>query len=499
MAASAARTAARWLNESKGKEGSRSLNGSRVLSDPEEDADVEAGVLSQQSRPPPALPPWRTGAESLIEFHDADFPPRPSTAAKDEREMYGTADSEQAVGETGCSGCGATLHCADATLPGYLPGEKYKALLREDRLRSATCQRCHLLRHHHRKALDPQASEDEFRRALRPIRSRRALVLLVVDLLDVPDSIVPDLPDLVGADKRVVVLGNKIDLLPADSPNHLQRIRRQLGRWCRDAGFGPQVSDVHLISAKTGYGVEALISGLQRAWKYKGDVYLVGSANAGKSTLFNTLLRSDYCKSEACDVVGKATVSPWPGTTLDLLKFPIVNPTPYRMFRRRERLEERRRETEDDPSPQQPKTLKDVRRQGYLVGRVGRTFQPKVGRGTDAAGPSAPTPDEPKDSHWLFDTPGIVKERDILGLLGEREVQAVVPSRPIVPRTFVLKPGMSLFVGALARIDYLEVSERRKARSQAASRRSTASHRNSHLRPIRSSRGHCRLSLPATP
>ena len=33
----------------------------------------------------------------------------------------------------------------------------------------------------------------------------------------------------------------------------------------------------------------------------------------------------------------------------------------------------------------------------------------------------------------------------------------VVPTNAIVPRTFVLKPGMSLFLGALGRIDYLQV------------------------------------------
>ena len=32
------------------------------------------------------------------------------------------------------------------------------------------------------------------------------------------------------------------------------------------------------------------------------------------------------------------------GTTLDLLKFPIINPTPNRMFRRQERLNEAERQ-----------------------------------------------------------------------------------------------------------------------------------------------------------
>ena len=52
-----------------------------------------------------------------------------------------------------------------------------------------------------------------------------------------------------------------------------------------------------------------------------GDVYLLGCTNAGKSTLFNTLLQSDFCKSQAVDIVQRATTSPWPGTTSNLLKF----------------------------------------------------------------------------------------------------------------------------------------------------------------------------------
>lgn len=47
----------------------------------------------------------------------------------------------------------------------------------------------------------------------------------------------------------------------------------------------------------------------------------------------------------------------------------------------------------------------------------------------------------------------------ILSLLNDQEVRSVVPTHAIVPRTFVLKPSMSLFVGALARIDFLEVRD----------------------------------------
>ncbi|XP_028271583.1 nitric oxide-associated protein 1 [Parambassis ranga] len=436
-----------------------------------------------------ALP--ETDPDSLIEFHDADFPlddnvlsakkkvkKKKTATEKGEHKVFGSPDVDEPVSDTGCSGCGAVLHCTASGVPGYLPSEKFKELLQEGRLSGATCQRCHLLTHHH-KALHLQLSKDQYRDVVRQIRPHKALVLLIVDLLDLPDSIIPDLPDLVGTNKHVVVLGNKIDLLPRDSPNHLQRIKRQLSQYCQDAGFHSQVTDVHLISAKTGYGIEGLITSLQRAWKYKGDVYLVGSANAGKSTLFNTLLESDYCKSRASDAIQKATISPWPGTTLNLLKFPITNPTPYRMFRREERLREATQQTERELSADELKRLQRLSKQAYLVGRVGRTFRtdgarPKEfqfdpdslafeenGDGetlTTAASRLPPelTHNELKDAHWLNDTPGIMKEHDILPLLREQEVRSVVPTQAIIPRTFVLKPSMSLFVGALARIDFLQ-------------------------------------------
>ncbi|KAM9357199.1 nitric oxide-associated protein 1 [Symphorus nematophorus] len=491
------------------------------FTDPEEDHHQEdRHVLSSSSAPPPPGPPFdhpqapppqrhlrsleqqlqvlrgvsqqETDPDSLIQFQDVDFPldedivsaskkkkKKKKKVEKGEHKVFGTPDVDEPVSDTCCSGCGAVLHCTAAAVPGYLPSEKFKALVAEERLSGATCQRCHLLTHHH-KALSLQMSAKEYRAVVQRLRPLKALVLLIVDLLDVPDSIVRDLPDLVGANKHVVVLGNKVDLLPGDSPNYLQRIRRQLAQYCVDAGFGAQVTNVHLISAKTGYGVEGLISDLQRSWRYKGDVYLVGTANAGKSTLFNTLLESDYCKSKSSDVIHKATISPWPGTTLNLLKFPIINPTPYRMFRRQERLNAAKTQTESELSPDELRRLRHFSRQGYLVGRVGRTFRSDVASrrheiefdpdslafgenedgdmGTKASSRScdAFTFNELKDAHWLFDTPGIIKDNDILGLLTEQEVMSVVPCQAVVPRTFVLKPGMSLFVGALARIDFLQ-------------------------------------------
>lgn len=175
----------------------------------------------------------------------------------------------------------------------------------------ASCQRCFLLTHH-RRHLSLPLPPDQYGALARRLRPLRALLLLTVDVLDLPDS-VPDLAPLLGPDNRLVAVGNKVDLVPADSPDYLRRLRLRLQRRCLEAGAGRHLEDVRLISAKTGYGVERLVSSLQRSWGYRGDVYLLGGANAGKSTLFNALLQSDYCQADAPHAVAKATVSPWPG------------------------------------------------------------------------------------------------------------------------------------------------------------------------------------------
>ncbi|XP_062874744.1 nitric oxide-associated protein 1 [Trichomycterus rosablanca] len=440
-------------------------------------------ALEMQLRSLKDVPEEKIDLESHIEFHDVGFPLERSKKKKSKKEhkTFGNPDAEMPVSDISCSGCGAVMHCVASELPGYLPSEKYKQLLEEEELSRAICQRCFLLTHH-QKALNITMSKEEYVKIVSGIKPEKALVLLIVDLLDLPDSIIPDLPHLVGKNKHIVILGNKADLLPGDSQSYLQRIRRQLVQHCEDAGVPVRdPKDVHLISAKTGYGIENLITRLQTSWKYTGDVYLVGTANAGKSTLFNTLLESDYCKSRASDVIHKATISPWPGTTLNLLKFPIINPTPYRLLRRAERLRQTALQTEEDLDPEELERIQRFRKQGYLIGRVGRTFRVQSSRrdlvefdpdtlsfgedlNDDTWGKPSPDPEpeselsynEIKDAHWFYDTPGIMKENDILSLLNEKEVKLVVPTHAITPRTFVLKPGMVLFLGALARIDYLE-------------------------------------------
>ncbi len=74
-----------------------------------------------------------------------------------------------------------------------------------------------------------------------------------------------------GHKRPVVLVGNKVDLLPADSRNYLRTVQDSLLRTAREAGLGEtNILHTALISARTGFGVESLIDTLFSSWGWKG-------------------------------------------------------------------------------------------------------------------------------------------------------------------------------------------------------------------------------------
>ena len=74
-----------------------------------------------------------------------------------------------------------------------------------------------------------------------------------------------------GEKRPVILVGNKIDLLPRDSPDFLQRISNTLLSSLNNYGLNKlNVKHVSLISAKTGFGVEELINALHKQWETQG-------------------------------------------------------------------------------------------------------------------------------------------------------------------------------------------------------------------------------------
>lgn len=246
-------------------------------------------------------------------------------------------DPKVPISKVPCHGCGSNLHCADPSIPGYLPSELMSGH-EKGVLKRLICQRCHFLKNYE-TALKVQVNVEDYVNMISQIKDKIALAILMVDLVDFPCSIWPNIVDIIGEKRPVIVVGNKVDLLPQDSKDYLNHITKRLEDALIETGLSKtNIKHTCLISAKTNYGIEDLITCLHTIWPNKGDVYLLGNANVGKSTLFNALLGSDYCRIRARNLIRRATSSLWPGTTLRMLKFPIARPSNALLYERRKRL-----------------------------------------------------------------------------------------------------------------------------------------------------------------
>lgn len=195
---------------------------------------------------------------------------------------YGTPDPREPVSDVPCGGCGAYLHCRDTSIPGYIPAEIYKNCKASGgiQLQAIICQRCHFLKHYN-LALQAQVSPDDYPKILKTISRRPAVVVLLVDLLDFPCSIWPGIAEIFWK-TPIVVVGNKIDLLPQDSVDFLRRVKSVLRESIIMAGFNESnIQAIELISAKTGFGVETLITQLHTAWKLTGRILKIFESNLG--------------------------------------------------------------------------------------------------------------------------------------------------------------------------------------------------------------------------
>ena len=202
------------------------------------------------------------------------------------------------------------------------------------------CKRCHNLQNFGKveDALrpgwteEPMLAQEKFRQLLSPIREKQAVIIALVDLFDFAGSVLPDLDHIAG-DNPVILGINKADLLPSEfGPVRIENwVRREL-EYMGVQSLANIGGAVRLISCKTGVGVNGIMSKAKKlANELDCDIYVVGAANAGKSTLLcNILGREENEISDERPVKlrpgnrnkykGAITTSPLPGTTLKFIK-----------------------------------------------------------------------------------------------------------------------------------------------------------------------------------
>ena len=113
-------------------------------------------------------------------------------------------------------------------------------------------------------------------------------MIAVVDLFDFDGSFTPDLAAIVGPSNPLIVVANKVDLLPRRA--NPEDVRRWVRRACARHGV-TRIASTHLVSCKSGVGLDKLLGEMQQTMRERRmDCYVVGAANAGKSSFLNRCL-----------------------------------------------------------------------------------------------------------------------------------------------------------------------------------------------------------------
>ncbi|KAG0562303.1 hypothetical protein KC19_9G135400 [Ceratodon purpureus] len=194
-----------------------------------------------------------------------------------------------------CYGCGAVLQSSDVEAPGFLPLATFEVKKKHHQLKTVLCGRCVLLS---QGAMIPAVSgnggygegkgfisADELRAQLTHLKYEKALIVKLVDIVDFNGSFLTRVRDLVGSNPIILVV-TKIDLLPKGTD------MAAVGDWVIRATLAKKLNviSVHLTSAKAVTGISGFSALMQRQRQGR-DVYVLGSANVGKSAFISSLLR----------------------------------------------------------------------------------------------------------------------------------------------------------------------------------------------------------------
>lgn len=155
-------------------------------------------------------------------------------------------------------------------------------------------------------------TDDDFVKLLSQISESKALVVYVIDVFDFSGSLINGLPRFVGPNNPILVVGNKVDLLP--KLLNKRHLHDWLARQLKENGLHPE--EVLLTSAAHPQNLDDILAAIDEH-RHGQDVYIVGTTNVGKSTLINQIIKSRTGIQELI------TTSRFPGTTLDRIEIPL--------------------------------------------------------------------------------------------------------------------------------------------------------------------------------
>ena len=167
-----------------------------------------------------------------------------------------------------------SLQSKDSAALGFCPANVLS------RTQGLICQRCFGLMHygHGRDQGTFDMPAAQYERELKQLRRMPGVAVHVVDILDLAGTLNPKQFQQVIGDHASVLVANKSDLLPKDANE--QRLVRLLERLGKTAKLS-KLHSAHLVSARTGEGVNRLMHALTDLGEQGKPIFCVGYANVG--------------------------------------------------------------------------------------------------------------------------------------------------------------------------------------------------------------------------
>ena len=211
-----------------------------------------------------------------------------------------------------CIGCGAEIQSENPNKQGYLPKSVVKKSIEENNL---VCKRCFRLKNYN-EVSDVELGAEDFYKLIKTLSKKDGLIVKVVDIFDFSGSWIEDVIDIIGNNKDIVLVANKLDLLPKSVKQN--KIKQWLFKMLKAKGI--KVKDILLISAIKNHGIEEAAARIDELRNGK-DVYIIGATNVGKSTFINKLIELTTGDKNVI------TTSHFPGTTLGMIEIPLDRAT----------------------------------------------------------------------------------------------------------------------------------------------------------------------------
>lgn len=424
---------------------------SNVLVEYKDAADAAVAGVTEGGDPlPPPPPPLCQRCFRLRHYGDIDVSLRIGARTADGAMAAGRTAAGAAAGEAGAPAVAVTAAASGSdkgTAAAGADAGSAATLAAEAAARNAA----------NRRVLTPEV----FRKNLARLASRPAVIIYLVDVIDFQGTFLSDLRSLVGPTAPIMMALNKADLLPAGYS--AERVARWARTEARSLGVGGLTS-VHLTSARTGAGVKELLAdAILLGRQTDADVYVVGAANVGKSTLINQLLAGAdrmrggkalaaaerlRIKSEQAAVARAAAAAM--ASRTEGGEGSLAGDAPDGVADARGAGTVGASAGEDPSHITTPAESRAARKRESAA-RAAKLLTTSVIPGTTLGMVRVPLGGRLS----LYDTPGVILPRSLTHRLTAAELRAVLPTRRLAPVTLRLGAGKALYLGGLARIEVL--------------------------------------------